>query len=88
MHISARDAIEEEKSPIIVDNTNVYSVHMKPYANLVCKRFDLDSMVIIFCFFQAIKNGYEVYFVEPDTKWKFNANECTKCVVILSRSSK
>uniref|UniRef100_A0A914VLL5 Uncharacterized protein n=1 Tax=Plectus sambesii TaxID=2011161 RepID=A0A914VLL5_9BILA len=24
----------------------------------------------------AVKSGYEVYFVEPDTKWKFNVKEC------------
>ncbi len=30
-----RDAIGQHKNPIIVDNTNVFGVHMKPYANLV-----------------------------------------------------
>uniref|UniRef100_A0A914WY62 Uncharacterized protein n=1 Tax=Plectus sambesii TaxID=2011161 RepID=A0A914WY62_9BILA len=30
-----RDAIGEDRTPVIVDNTNVFGVHMKPYANLV-----------------------------------------------------
>lgn len=32
-----------------------------------------------FCkYFQALKNLYEIYFVEPETEWKKNAKECAR----------
>uniref|UniRef100_A0A914W373 NEDD4-binding protein 2-like 1 n=1 Tax=Plectus sambesii TaxID=2011161 RepID=A0A914W373_9BILA len=57
---NVRDAVGKHMSLIIVDNTNVLGVHMKPYVSL------------------AAENGYEVYFIEPGTTWKFNASECAK----------
>ncbi|VDN38482.1 unnamed protein product [Gongylonema pulchrum] len=28
--------------------------------------------------FQAVKNSYEIYFVEPETSWKTNAQQCAR----------
>lgn len=51
------DAINQNLSPIVVDNTNVSMYEFKPYVQM------------------AIKHGYDIEFVEPDTPWKFDANE-------------
>ncbi|VIO90575.1 Smr domain containing protein [Brugia malayi] len=56
----AKDAIQQGIKPIIIDNTNIFVTHMKPYINL------------------AVKNLYEIYFVEPETEWKKNAKECAR----------
>lgn len=74
-----RDAIGKGMSPVIVDNTNIFDYHMKPYAILVII-IALLSIARICLFFQAVKNGYEVYFVEPETAWKFKAYECSMLV--------
>uniref|UniRef100_A0A1I8F0A2 Smr domain-containing protein n=1 Tax=Wuchereria bancrofti TaxID=6293 RepID=A0A1I8F0A2_WUCBA len=56
----AKDAIQQGIKPIIIDNTNIFVTHMKPYINL------------------AVKNLYEIYFVEPETEWKKSAKECAR----------
>uniref|UniRef100_A0A1I7W0J6 Smr domain-containing protein n=1 Tax=Loa loa TaxID=7209 RepID=A0A1I7W0J6_LOALO len=56
----AKDAIQQGVKVIIIDNTNIFVAHMKPYINL------------------AVKNLYEIYFVEPETEWKKNAKECAR----------
>ncbi|MCP9258680.1 hypothetical protein DINM_001691 [Dirofilaria immitis] len=48
----AKDAMRHGIKPIIIDNTNIFVAHMKPYITL------------------AVKNLYEIYFVEPETEWK------------------
>uniref|UniRef100_A0A915PQD5 Smr domain-containing protein n=1 Tax=Setaria digitata TaxID=48799 RepID=A0A915PQD5_9BILA len=56
----AKDAIQNGVKPVIIDNTNIFIAHMKPYVTL------------------AVKNLYEIYFVEPETEWKKNAKECAR----------
>uniref|UniRef100_A0A158Q7T7 Smr domain-containing protein n=1 Tax=Elaeophora elaphi TaxID=1147741 RepID=A0A158Q7T7_9BILA len=56
----ARNAILQGIKPIIIDNTNIFVAHMKPYINL------------------ALKNLYEIYFVEPETEWKKSPKECAR----------
>uniref|UniRef100_A0A8R1Y552 Smr domain-containing protein n=1 Tax=Onchocerca volvulus TaxID=6282 RepID=A0A8R1Y552_ONCVO len=58
--IEAKKAIQHGIKPIIIDNTNIFVAHMKPYITL------------------AVKNLYEIYFVEPETEWKKNVKECTR----------
>ncbi|KAM3724502.1 NEDD4-binding protein 2-like [Dirofilaria immitis] len=56
----AKDAMRHGIKPIIIDNTNIFVAHMKPYITL------------------AVKNLYEIYFVEPETEWKKNVKECAR----------
>ncbi|VDK73855.1 unnamed protein product [Litomosoides sigmodontis] len=56
----AKNALLHGIRPIIIDNTNIFVTHMKPYIDL------------------ALKNLYEIYFVEPETEWKKNAKECAR----------
>jgi len=56
----AEEAMKQEISPIVIDNTNVEAWEMKPYVLM------------------AQKYGYQVELTEPNTPWKFDAEELTK----------
>ncbi|VDN21225.1 unnamed protein product [Gongylonema pulchrum] len=55
-----KEAMVKGVKPVIIDNTNIYVTHMRPYI------------------MQAVKNSYEIYFVEPETSWKTNAQQCAR----------
>lgn len=56
-------ALEQGISPVILDNTNVTLEEMKFTRPLIET---------------AINNNYDVEITEPDTPWKFNAEELAK----------
>jgi len=58
----AKSALENNRSPVIIDNTNTQAWEMKPYVSM------------------ALKYGYHIKFVEPDTTWKWNVKELARCV--------
>lgn len=80
--------MDDGRSPIIIDNTNIQAWEMKPYVQMVGFRFSsltvsfqttfIDPNYIFRLVTQAVDRGYKVDFCEPDTTWKFDPRELEK----------
>lgn len=54
--ISAKQAIDQGRSPVIIDNTNIQAWEMKPYVEVVNMKY--EKVFIFYCqFFHILKFG-------------------------------
>lgn len=58
--VRAEEAMKDDITPIVIDNTNVQAWEAKPYVE------------------KALRYGYKIEIAEPNTPWKFNAEELAK----------
>lgn len=61
-YITARKAMKNGKSPVIIDNTNIHAWEMKPYVMMV-------GEALIYCFYMLGCDIYEMIWLKWFIIW-------------------